>query len=110
MPIPGEWFLSFDWGCDGAYGYTTMTINADGTWTNGEGYTGQWVAVAGQLMFEFDNSRTTYAGNLAGTSATGIQTTFGGLDGCFLLVQEGPTAAFSESRRAEGKADSAGSM
>jgi hypothetical protein len=110
MPVPGNWTLYYDWGCGGSYGSTPMTINADGTWSNGEGYTGQWVAVAGELMFAFDNLRTTYAGNLADMSVTGIQTTFSGSDGCFYLLQQGAPGEFGVARRAEGKADSGGSM
>jgi hypothetical protein len=108
MPVPGEWTLNYDWGCDGAYGATPMTINANGTWSNGEGYSGQWVAVAGELLFKFNDSQTTYAGNLASKSVTGIQTTFSGLNGCFYLLQQGAPTEFALVRRAEGKADSGG--
>lgn len=110
MAVPGTWTLHYDWGCEGLYSSTPMTINADGTWSNGEGFTGQWVAVAGELMFQFDNLQTTYAGNLADLSVTGIQSTFSGLDGCFYMLQEGAPTEFALARRAEGKADSGGGM
>ena len=108
MAIPGSWTLYYDWGCDGGYGSTPMTINADGTWSNGEGYNGQWVAAAGELMFQFSNSQVTYAGNLASQSVTGISSTFSGLTGCFYMLQEGAPAEFAAARRAEGKSDSSG--
>jgi hypothetical protein len=109
MAIPGNWTLYFDWGCDGGYGSTPMTINADGTWSNGEGYNGQWVAAAGELMFQFNGYQTTYAGNLASQSVTGISATFTGATGCFYMLQEGAPTEFALARRAEGKSDSSGS-
>jgi hypothetical protein len=109
MAIPGDWTLFYDWGCDGGYGQTPMSITADGRWTNGEGSTGPWVQQAGMLTFTFDNSETTYAGNVASQSITGMSTTFSGLDGCFYMLQAGvPTTFAAEAQRAAGKADSGG--
>jgi len=75
-----------------------MTFNAGGTWSGAGGYTGLWVATAGMVMFTFNNSETTYAGNLASKSITGISTTFGGLNGCFYLLQAGVPTSFAEER------------
>ena len=107
MPITGNWTLFYDWGCDGSYSKTTMTINAGGTWTSGEGHSGQWVQNAGMFVFNFNNSKTSYAGNLASRSITGISTTFGGLNGCFYMLQAGVPTAFHEERVA-GQRDSSG--
>jgi len=107
MAVPGNWTLFYDWGCDGSYSKTTMTLNNNGTWTNGEGYAGKWVHIAGMLMFTFDNSDTTYAGNLASKSVTGIETTFAGLNGCFYMLQSGVPTVF-HAERAAGKMDSQG--
>jgi hypothetical protein len=109
MAVPGNWTLFYDWGCDGGYGRTPMSINANGTWTNGEGHSGQWVQAAGMLMFTFNNSETTYCGNLASQSITGISTTFGGLNGCFYLLQQGVPTSF-EAERAAGKPDAQGNQ
>jgi hypothetical protein len=107
MPVPGNWTLFYDWDCDGSYSKTTMTVNANGTWSSGEGYSGPWVQTAGMFMFTFNNSETTYAGNLASKSITGISTTFSGLNGCFYMLQAGvPTTFVAE--RAAGKVDSQG--
>jgi hypothetical protein len=100
--------LFYDWGCDGGYGSTSMTVNGDGTWSVGEGYTGQWVQAAGMFLFKFDNSQTTYAGNNSSQSITGISTTFSGLTGCFYMLQEGVPTAFAAEARATGKADASG--
>src|SRR5688572_12403682 len=107
MAVTGNWTLFYDWNCDGSYSSTRMTVNAGGTWTNGEGHSGLWVQVAGVFMFHFNNSETTYAGNLASKSITGISTTFAGLTGCFYMLQSGVPTAFTEERVA-GKLDSLG--
>lgn len=107
MAVPGNWTLFYDWGCDGSYGQTTMSVETNGSWTNGEGYSGLWVEVAGMFVFTFNNSETTYAGNLASKSVTGVSTTFSGLQGCFYLLQEGVPTNFIAARAA-GKADSQG--
>jgi hypothetical protein len=106
MALPGNWTLFYDWGCDGGYGTTPMTVNADGTWT-GEVYSGLWVEAAGMFLFTFNDSETTYAGNVASQSITGISTTFSGLTGCFYMLQEGVPTAFT-AERSEGKADASG--
>jgi hypothetical protein len=107
MPVTGNWTLYYDWGCTGSYGSTSMTINANGTWTNGQGFSGVWVQAAGMLTFKFNNINTTYSGNLASKSVTGIESTFGGENGCFYLLQAGAPTAMEETRE-KGKPDSSG--
>ena len=96
MPVPGNWTLFYDWGCGGAYDSTSMTINADGTFTDGQGDSGVWIQAAGMLTFKFNNFTTTYSGNLADLSVTGIQSTFEGLNGCFYLLEAGVPALHKE--------------
>ena len=107
MAITGNWTLFYDWNCDGSYSKTSMKVNAGGTWTNGEGYSGLWVQSAGMFMFTFNNLETTYAGNLASKSVTGISTTFTGTNGCFYMLQAGVPTAFSDER-VGGKVDASG--
>ncbi len=109
MPVPGNWTLFYDWNCSGNYGSTSMTINANGTWTNGQGYSGVWVQAAGMLMFKFNGINTTYAGNLASKSVTGIQSTFSGLNGCFYMLEAGAPTAFAEAH-VKGHSDSSGKV
>ncbi len=97
----------FDWNCDGGYGDTPMTINADGTWTSGEGYTGVWIQAAGMVIFVFSTG-TVYSGNVASQSITGIQRAANGGVGCFYMLQAGALPAEREARRATGKADVSG--
>ena len=108
MSVAGSWTLFFNWGCAGTtYGTRPMTISANGTWTNGEGYSGVWVQEAGMLTFKFDNSNTTYSGNVANSSITGIQSTFAGLNGCFYMLAAGAPTAI-DAKAAKHKADSSG--
>jgi hypothetical protein len=109
MPVPGSWTLQYyDWNSTGTYASTPMTIAANNTWTNGQGYNGTWVQVAGILTFQFNNSKTTYSGNLADKSVTGVNTTFGGLNGSFYMLEEGAGAAARAAERAHSIADSSG--
>ncbi len=78
MSVPGNWTLHYDWNTTGHYASTPMTIAPNNTWSNGEGYHGTWAQVAGILTFQFNNLKTTYSGNLADKSVTGINSTFGG--------------------------------
>jgi hypothetical protein len=108
MPVPGSWTLHYDWSTTGTYASTPMTVAANNTWTNGQGYNGTWVQVAGIFTFQFNNSKTTYSGNLADKSVTGVNTTFGGLNGSFYMLEEGAGAAARATERAHSIADSSG--
>jgi hypothetical protein len=59
------------------------------------------------FMFTFNNSETTYAGDFASKSITGISTTFSGLNGCFYMLQEGVPTTFT-AERAAGKYNAQG--
>jgi hypothetical protein len=107
MAVPGNWTLFYDWDCDGTYSATSMSVESDGTFTIGEGASGLWVQGAGMFVFTFNDLETTYAGNLASKSVTGVSTTFSGLQGCFYMLQEGVLSTF-RAERAVGKADARG--
>ncbi len=107
MAITGNWTLFYDWNSDGSYSKTSMKVNAGGTWTNGEGASGSWVQIAGMFMFTFNNSETTYCGNWASKSITGISTTFAGLNGSFYMLQSGVPTGF-EAERVSSKNDASG--
>jgi hypothetical protein len=95
VPVTGNWTLYYDWDCDGSYNSVSIIVNAGGTFTTGSGYSGLWVQEAGMLLLTINNSETTYAGNLASRSITGISTTFAGLNGCFYMLQAGVPTAFA---------------
>jgi len=107
MAITGNWTLFYDWNSDGSYSKTTMTVNAGGDFTDGEGHSGKWVQIAGMFIFTFNNSETTYSGNWTSKSITGISTTFGGLNGSFYMLQAGVPTSF-DSERVDDKKDAIG--
>jgi len=95
MAVSGSWKFFFDWGCDGSYSNTTITFNANGTFKTGEGLTGKWVQVQGMISWLYDGTPgTVYAGNVIGGAIAGMQTTWGGGNGCFYCtLGTGATAA-----------------
>ena len=107
MSVPGNWTLNYDWGCGGNYDSTSFAVNANGTFTDGQGHSGVWVQAAGMFTFKYNNLNTTYSGNLASKSITGIQSTFGGLNGCFYMLQAGVPAEAKEVRE-KGTPDASG--
>src|ERR1700756_1196698 len=53
MSIVGEWTLHYSWGCSGSYAQTTVTFAATGKFTTGDGYSGQWAVVGGNVQFVY---------------------------------------------------------
>lgn len=106
MAITGSWTLFYDWGSDGSYSTATMTVNANGTFTQGSS-SGLWVQIAGMFLFNFNGLKTTYAGNWASKSITGIMTTLTGTNGSFYMLQAGVPTAFKEEH-IEHKKDASG--
>ena len=109
VSIVGNWTLHYDWGSDGTYSTSPMTVAAGGTWSGG-GYTGRWIQEEGMFMFTFNNSETTYAGNKASGSITGVMTTFlnGGLEGSFYMLKTG--ASLVAAAVAAKKPDASGKL
>jgi hypothetical protein len=87
MGIPGTWEWHFSWGCDGSYLTTTVTLKADGTYTEAGGASGHWAAFAGYFMLNFNGAPGGYSGTIIGSSGHGMQTNFSGSNGCWYAVQ-----------------------
>jgi hypothetical protein len=87
--VVAEWILTYDWGCNGNYFSTLITINDDGTWHSNDGFdNGHWAKGAGILVLNFDGYPTIYTGNVYPNAIRGFNTTFGAgspSDGCFSL-------------------------
>jgi hypothetical protein len=106
LVAPGTATLAFDWGCDGSYSTSPITFAANGTFNAG-GLTGVWVVVENFLTFKFDSNGTTYSSVVAGSTSTGVQTTWSGLNGCHNLRLSGvPFASVpnTDSRGVDGRA------
>ena len=100
MVVTGKWTLHYDWNCDGSYSQVDMTLNANGTFSLPP-YTGKWVQVEGMILWQFDNSKTSYGGNVAGNAMTGLMSTFAGLKGCWYAIKSGATTMLLIERKPE---------
>jgi Zn-dependent metalloprotease len=89
--IAGKWALHFSWGCTNTYQQAVLTFGNDGSIT-GES-TGRWWQQDGTLLLSFDDGPAKYAGTLVGNVATGTQSTFGGMNGCWYLMKQDTTVA-----------------
>jgi hypothetical protein len=86
-----------------------MNLAANNTFTDGQGHSGTWIHGAGMLTFQFNNLKTTYSGNLADRSVTGISTTFGGLNGSFYMLEEAASRGVLQvAERSHAVADASG--
>jgi hypothetical protein len=96
-----KWVLHYDWNCDGSYSQVDITFNANGTFSLPPSSTGKWVQVEGMILWQFDNLKTTYGGNVAGSAMTGLMSTFGGLKGCWYAIKAGATTMTAKERKPE---------
>jgi hypothetical protein len=103
MQLSGSWILVHDWICDGSYKGTKMTIGSDGPFADSDGKRGKWVQRAGMITLKYENMETTYAGNLASKSVTGISTNFSGLNGCFYMLEAGVDIRFIDQTLAPAR-------
>jgi hypothetical protein len=98
MALPGNWKLFYEASTSTSYSSTEMIFKADGTWSMPSfGYTGHWVEESGEVIFNFDTSKTVYAGNIAGGAAVGIILFLTNATGFWYLLSEGAAAAKKES-------------
>ena len=76
-------------------------------WDNSNGtfalapYTGKWVEIGGKILWQFDGSKTTYGGNIAGSAMIGAMSTFAGLNGCWYAIKAGSTTMLAKERKPE---------
>ena len=110
MSVPGNWTLSYDWNSTG-----TLWVHIhDHRRKPYLDTTAKDIAACGFTSPAFSHScstarKTTYSGNLADKSVTGINTTFGGLNGSFYMLESEAAAAkvaavAPQGRRRERKA------
>ncbi|MCU0286699.1 MAG: hypothetical protein MUF15_09890 [Acidobacteria bacterium] len=86
----GTWDFYYRWGCDGAYTQTTLTFNADGTFSSGTTLSGKWYQIENSsIIWEYTNG-TTYAGSRVGYVMSGMMMyTPSPTTGCFYCVKQG---------------------
>lgn len=97
MSMQGDWVLQYCWQPATQYSQANMTFNNDHTFVSGS-LKGQWRLLEGTLMLSFNTGPAKYGGNLDGPAALGAMSTFGGLNGCWIMSRQGsgiPAAAAS---------------
>lgn len=101
----GTWTLFFSWGCNGYYGQTSLTLNNDGSFKTGDGGSGNWAQVGGMVDLLFNvGANPSYAGNVLGSSMTGMILTPSGSTGCWYATSQQAQALAAE----KGQRNSAG--
>jgi hypothetical protein len=86
--INGQWTLHYSWGCSGSYTQVGITFNTNGAFSiPSQNLAGKWVQNDGMILFQFDTSKTTYGGNVAGNAMVGMQSTFTGSNGCWYATK-----------------------
>jgi hypothetical protein len=84
----GTWNYYYDWGCNGGYGSSTITIKSDGTFSCGV-YNGKWYQVQGQIIWVFSVSNaTTYSGTIVGGAMLGMMENNTGQTGCWYCTKQ----------------------
>jgi hypothetical protein len=99
MSVPGTWNSYYDWTCSGNYAHDTVTFNANGTFTDSEGGSGNWSSHDGQMLLQYNNSlHTAYEGTIVDNAIVGISSTFAGLSGCWYAIKTTATSKPSAER------------
>jgi hypothetical protein len=104
MSIAGEWTLFYSFGCSGGYGQTTIRFSSNGTFTTGDGFSGQWASLAGDVQFIYEAAPSAvYAGNVIGGAMNGMMTNFKiNAEGCWYATTSKIPANFASERKLEG--------
>ncbi|MGB8698007.1 MAG: glycoside hydrolase family 43 C-terminal domain-containing protein [Thermosynechococcaceae cyanobacterium] len=97
--INGAWTLRYNFACTGATTPTTITFNANGTFTNGTS-TGKWAFSGDTIRFTFDSNGTAYTGVEYNASMKGRSAAANGsFYGCWTATKVGaPLSANSSSK------------
>lgn len=101
MSIVGRWTIFYSWGCGGSYSQTTITFNNDGTFSTGDGLSGQWASLGGNVQWLFDLTPVVYSGNVSGGAMNGMMSVGFPLNfqGCWYATMPHIPAAFATEKR-----------
>ncbi len=103
MSLAGNWTLHYSWGCSGSYGNTSLTFNANGTFKDGQGHSGQWASLVGQVQFVYEPTPSAvYSGNVSGGTMSGMMTNFHlGEQGCWYAIMTKIPEAHATAKKVE---------
>jgi hypothetical protein len=98
--ILGSWIIHYSWGCTGSYNTTSFNVFSNGTFSDGFGFTGQWVKSSQLFMFHFDGQNTCYSGRILNKQVNGISATFNvpNSKGCFFMTRPATNTHIKEER------------
>jgi hypothetical protein len=98
MSVSGAFALHYSWGCTGSYNSSTITFNADGTFTeSSSGGSGKWSQTNGNIIWQWNGNLATYGGVVNGGAIVGnmISGSITGA-GCFYANKAGAGVAAAE--------------
>jgi hypothetical protein len=106
MSIVGQWTLYYSWGCSGVYNHTSLTFLNNGHFNTGDGYTGQWATVGGNVQFVYEPTPSAvYSGVVTGGAMNGMMTNFKLAEsGCWHANIDKIPAAAATEKKVEGAA------
>jgi hypothetical protein len=103
MSIVGTWKLFYSWGCSGTYAETTVAFANNGTFKTGDGFSGQWASLAGDVQWVYEPTPSAvYSGNVIGGAMNGMMTNFKlGEHGCWYATMATIPAGFATEKKVE---------
>ena len=94
MSVSGTFSLHFSFGCSGSYATSTVTFNADGTFSDGGGGAGKWSQTNGNIIWRYNGDSAIYAGVVNGGAIVGNMINFSiSAAGCFYASKATTSAA-----------------
>ena len=94
MSVSGQFSLHYSFGCSGNYANSTVTFNANGTFSTGDGFHGRWSQTNGNIIWRYDGDSAIYAGVVNGGAIVGNMINFHlNAAGCFYCDSSSNKAA-----------------
>jgi len=103
MSIVGQWTLFYSWGCSGSYNQSTVNFANNGTFKTGDGYSGQWASLSGDVHWVYEPTpNAVYSGNVIGGAMNGMMTNFRtGGQGCWYATMAKIPPVFATEKKVE---------
>ncbi len=98
MAVLGTFSLHYSWGCSGTYATSTVTFNADGTFSDGSGGAGKWSQTNGNIIWRYNGDSAIYSGVVNGGAIVGNMVNFHLSEaGCFYASKPTTSVAAAEA-------------
>ena len=101
MSVSGQFSLHYSFGCSGTYSTSSITFNADGTFTETSG-SGKWSQTNGNIVWRYNGDSAIYGGVVNGGAIVGNMVNFNlRVAGCFYASKAAAAAAAAAAPEAE---------